>query len=95
MKAPTIHMNGTAASELANQWILVYHKANDTIDALKQAEPNGRDYYVQGAGAIGEALEDQMSLLRRVQGVADEAERVLLDLMDQDDRIRNMIGRTR
>ena len=52
---PTIHRNGTSAEALFDQALCVMDAARKLLEALIDAWPNSRDYYVQGPSAIAEA----------------------------------------
>ncbi len=42
---PIIHMNGTCRAALVEELCAVYSAVNAALDTLRQAGPNGRDYY--------------------------------------------------
>ena len=46
--------------------------ACEALEALREASPNGRDYYPQGDGAGTEALREHMTRLERVKSVLTE-----------------------
>ena len=85
---PTVHSNGTSASELLGQLENVGGALVTAIKALEGAAPNGRDYYPQGESAIHEAREEHDARLQRLrivygeilamhQGVADQVDEYL------------------
>lgn len=78
MHKPTIHLNGTSWQRLEEQ----YEAASDAIEAaiqsLKDAAPNGRDYYPQGPGAIEGAQDEHMDRMKRLDGVRREINELLL-----------------
>ena len=43
---PIVHLNGTARETLVEQREAIWEAANNLIEAMKQAAPNGRDYYL-------------------------------------------------
>jgi hypothetical protein len=47
MRLPTIHLNGTSASELLTGYLNARNAVFEAIEAMKEAAPNGRDYYPQ------------------------------------------------
>lgn len=74
MTLPTIHLNGTSAGELYQQWDRVADTLRGAIEAMAAATPNGRDYYPQGDGVAGQAIaehEDRIRILHslRVQAL--------------------------
>lgn len=72
MTHPTIHLNGTSRETLLE----LYAKASDSLgmayDDLKQAAPNGRDYYTQGPEAMDAAVAEHMDRLRRLDALKAE-----------------------
>lgn len=50
---PTVHLNGTSAEELSNQWLEVLSAALRLEKALQDAQPHDRDYYVQDEQGLG------------------------------------------
>jgi hypothetical protein len=42
---PTVHMNGTSRQDLVAGYVQAINKVEEAITALRQAAPNGRDYY--------------------------------------------------
>lgn len=69
---PTVHMNGTGKDELLEQHIAVLEACRALTRALNAANPNGRDYYPQGAGALSAALAQHAARLLQVQTIARE-----------------------
>jgi hypothetical protein len=53
---PTVHLNGTSAEELRDQLDAAVEGLRAARQAVVQAAPNGRDYYVQDAIARGRAM---------------------------------------
>lgn len=72
MMVPTVHLNGTSKCELMRQVMGARIALHTAIDALQQACPNGRDYYVQGPDATSKAMTEHRSRLQRLQSVYDE-----------------------
>jgi hypothetical protein len=58
MMHPTIHSNGTSAKVLEENNMKVYEALNAVLDVIREAAPNGRDYYPQGPNAINTAMEE-------------------------------------
>lgn len=58
MRKPTLHMNGTSGQALLEQVEGVLSALRKLQEAMANATPNGRDYYVQGDGAAGEAIAE-------------------------------------
>lgn len=95
MRVPTIHLNGTSGEALYALHVTACDRLRDALRALDAAAPNGRDFYVQGDHAIGEAMREHAervsrlaSVLREVSAMADEiaeqrAEREAFRLRDR------------
>lgn len=63
---PIFHMNGSGKRALLDQLCTAYRAVQDAMDAIRQASPNGRDYYpdegrFQKAEAQCRARHDQLS----------------------------------
>ena len=69
MILPTIHLNGSAAADLAAGYREAYSAIGDAIRAVKNTAPNGRDY-PKGQGELFEAIiehDERISSLARIQ----------------------------
>lgn len=82
MQLPVIHMNGTSRDSLVEDLCKVSHVLNDAYEAMKQACPNGRDYYPLGPGAIRQAESEHLDRLRRVDAVKSEIDAMTLAIAD-------------
>lgn len=78
MMIPTVHGNGTSWEALLEGIVKAARKVRQAEDALREAWPNGRDYYPQGAEALQKALRqweemqtDLGSVRRRLEDIAD------------------------
>jgi len=72
MTKPTIHLNGTSAKDLLEQYRNAMEAISAAGDALAKCGPNGRDYYPQGPEAIGKALDEHRSRRQRIEVIYDE-----------------------
>ena len=79
---PTIHLNGDSRAELVRQNRLVYDRANALLDALTEAGPNGRNFYVQGDDAIKHAQVQHRQRVSAVVSVRTDAEMILHAIME-------------
>jgi hypothetical protein len=70
---PTIHLNGTGATTLQEQYRAVRLAAKATADALADATCNARDFYPQGPEAFQQAQADRREMFRLLQLVEDYA----------------------
>ena len=77
MTTPTIHLNGTSGESLAAGYAAAWDACQAAFDALKQAAPNGRDYYPQGERAFEAATAEHRARLQRIQDVMDELEKLI------------------
>lgn len=78
MSIPTIHSNGTSWKALLAQIVKAARDVRHAEDALREAWPNARDYYVEGPDAYREAVKkweamqaDLGSVRHRLEAVAD------------------------
>ena len=82
MTKPTIHLNGTAASDLAQGYVAARAAVQDAITAVCKACPNGRDYYPQGQTAIQAAQDEHWARLAMLKAVAAELESLAIHCSD-------------
>jgi hypothetical protein len=66
---PTIHLNGTSADSLNQGWCDAYNAISGAIEALQQACPNERDYYLQQPGAFKKARNEHIARIRKLEAV--------------------------
>ena len=71
MIIPTIHMNGTSREALIEQYSVAGNTVMSAMRAMDEASPNGRDYYVQGPGAIGDAQRQHDAQVAKLREVYD------------------------
>lgn len=67
---PIVHMNGTSKDALIGGLCLVREKLEEAYQALKEASPNGRDYYPV-AGLMDKAVEQHMARMRAIDAIVD------------------------
>ena len=72
MQKPTVHLNGTARSDLQAQFEGAYRALGDVIDVLKLAAPNARDYYVEGPDAYVRARDEHFARIKTVRDLREE-----------------------
>lgn len=78
---PSIHLNGDTREELLRINRAAYDAAKSLIDALIEAGPNGRNFYVQGPEALGKAVAQHRLRVARAEGIKAEMEEVVHSLM--------------
>ncbi len=71
---PTIHMNGTGAQNLEEQYRAVRQAVQAAGDALQAATCNARDFYPQEPGAWQRARAERDEAFRLLRLVSDYAE---------------------
>jgi len=69
MMFPTIHLNGTSGDDLLGQTVDAMLALSDAFKAIQAANPNGRDYYVQGPWAIDLAENEHRARLAQLEAV--------------------------
>ena len=80
---PTVHLNGTSKDELIRQFSEAICAVHEAGRKLAAACPNGRDLYVQGPGAILDAMRQHEDRLKRIKSVATELETILEKVDEQ------------
>lgn len=81
---PTIHLEGTSKTSLADQYAKAADAVRAAIEAVHDAAPNGRDYYPQGEQAIGIALDAHRSRLDRLDAVLSQIEAIQIHISEQE-----------
>jgi hypothetical protein len=71
---PTIHLNGTGAKSLADEYHAVYRAIGRASDALQAATCNARDFYPQGDAAWQQARDERAEMFRKLAEVQAYAE---------------------
>lgn len=72
MIKPTMHLNGTSASALAEQYQRASDALYDAIRALEECAPNARDYYPQGPQTFAQVQKEHAERVQRVRSVRQE-----------------------
>lgn len=83
--APHIHDNGTSPETLSKRLTEVYEKLDEAYSTLKEAAPNGRDYYNHPAGvkAMQLATAQHQDRLRVISTLMDHLEEELQKISQQ------------
>ena len=71
---PTIHLNGTGAKSLADEYHAVYQAIDRVSDALQAATCNSRDFYPQDDAAWQQAREERADMFRKLAEVQNYVE---------------------
>ena len=69
---PTIHINGTSASDLLETHVAAYRALNAAYEVVSNAHPNARDYYPQGPDAYTKASKQNEERLKKLRQMSDE-----------------------
>jgi len=79
---PTIHLNGTGAKSLADEYHAVYQALDRASDALQAATCNARDFYPQGDAAWQQARDERSAMLSKLAEVQAYTEAWLAEAWD-------------
>jgi len=82
MTFPTVHMNGDSKQTLLDQNLKATHAIRDAIDAMHEAAPNARNFYVQGEGAWKAARDEYSNRLRQLDSIRDELDAITQHIAD-------------
>ena len=68
---PTIHLNGSSAKSLTDDYSRARRAVQEASIALMSVDFNARDYYVQGPSAWTEAVKQRHDLYQHLSDVFD------------------------
>ena len=85
MLVPTIHLNGTSGEDLLDQYASAVEAVREAIDAVCDAGPNARDYYVQGPDAALAAQREHEARVASIKRVRDDLAAIVEGIQDQID----------
>ena len=80
---PTLHLNGSGFENLEADLTNCLDTLRAAMDALADATPHGRDYYVQPAGSYEKAREQHAYRRQKLADVYAEIEQVYRDVYRQ------------
>jgi hypothetical protein len=84
MMTPTIHLNGTPADRLVEQYTDAFAKAQELLIALANIEFNARDYYINpDPNAFEQARQESSTRFVAVKTVRDEMQDFIVAIQDQ------------
>lgn len=86
LMTPTVHLNGTGREGLIKQYEDAWTALNKAVEALCNAAPHGRDYYVQNhslGDAYTRARDEHDYRVKRVLEVQKEIEEIIGSLAEQ------------
>ena len=82
MTLPTIHLNGTDATDLLGATLDAYRAISSARDVLRRTAPHGRDYYPQGEHAIHQAGEEYRARVAALETVMAELDAIAAHLVE-------------
>lgn len=85
MLVPTVHGNGTTGEVLRDQYMAAVDAVRKAIDAVCDAGPNSRDYYVQGPDAGLAAQREHEARVKALKTVRDDLFAIVEGIQDQLD----------
>jgi hypothetical protein len=77
LTVPTVHLNGTSAKDLAADLKAAVDAVATAMEKLAAAAPNGRDYYVQEAGATERVMAQHQLRMDNLRAVHTELSEML------------------
>jgi hypothetical protein len=80
---PTIHLNGTGASTLRDEYWAASKALDAAAEALAAATCNGRDFYPQGASAYDQARHERDVAFQKLDEVTRYVDEILGGICDQ------------
>lgn len=91
MMTPSIHLNGTSGERLLEDNLKAIRALQDAVEALQNAAPNGRDYYVQSSAdyrvvwqqAYSAARSEHEARLHRLADNIHEINQICKCIIDQ------------
>jgi hypothetical protein len=80
---PTIHLNGTSFTDLRDGYAAAYDAIDKAIDALANAESNGRDFYPQGPDAFYLHRKERDNAFDQLRAAQQYVGEMLMGICDQ------------
>jgi hypothetical protein len=80
---PTIHLNGTGATTLRDEYMAAYDAIDKAVDALAAATCNARDFYPQGADAYYKARDERADAFDKLRQVQHYVGKTLMAICSQ------------
>ena len=80
---PTIHLNGTSFMDLRDGYAAAYDAIEKAMEALGNAELNGRDFYPQGPDAYYEARKERDDAFDKLRAAQQYVGEMLMGICDQ------------
>jgi hypothetical protein len=80
---PVVHLNGSSGHKLLEDNRIAQRSVETAIDALCNAAPHGRDYYVKGPEAYTEARREHDKRVESLRAVLAELREIGRSLDEQ------------
>lgn len=80
---PTIHLNGTGATTLRDEYTAAYDAIGKAVDALVAATSNARDFYPQGTDAYYKHRDERAEAFDKLRQAQHYVGEVLMGICDQ------------
>jgi len=80
---PTIHLNGTGATTLRDEYAAAYDAIGKAVDALVAATCNARDFYPQGTDAYYKARDERAEAFDKLRQAQHYVGEMLMGICDQ------------
>jgi len=80
---PTVHLNGTGFANLRDGYAAACDAIDKAMDALANAELNGRDFYVQGPAAYSQARAERDAAFDKLRAAHTYVGEMLAGICDQ------------
>ncbi len=71
LPTPCVHSNGTGERGLIEQSRNVYNNLRQALSSMREARPNGRDYYPLGDWAYPKARDAHDTLYKQISDIAN------------------------
>jgi hypothetical protein len=82
---PIVHLNGTGGDALVETNTLAARRLNEALEALCEAAPNARDYYLHGGDAFAAAQKQHEERVSKLRGVLADLRTIRESIADQVD----------
>ncbi len=80
---PTIHLNGTSFTDLRDGYAAAYDAIEKAMEALGNAELNGRDFYPQGPDAYYQARKERDAAFDQLRAAQQYVGEMLMGICDR------------
>lgn len=82
LQIPAVHLNGSGRQALVSQNLAARSAVRHAIEALAEAAPNQRDYYVLGDDAWKRARDQHVARLQKLESLYAELGELVQGISD-------------